>query len=274
MIQEEREKLMILSLQEKIHHSKDVIKGAIERFDRGRLAITWTGGKDSTTMLWLYREVSNELSIQLPRCIFIDEGDVFDEIMEHVERVKNEWLVDVVILRNEDVLKQAKKLGDIVKVKDLNHGNKQELKFIDFNQEEFPFEPESYVGNHLMKTVPLKIFIEENGIQAVSTAIRWDEQEARRKEDYFSSRQNPEHIRVHPILHFRERDIWDVIHKYNVPYCKPYEVGYRSLRAKSSTHKTSNIPAWQQALENTSERGGRGQDKEKIMAQLRELGYM
>jgi phosphoadenosine phosphosulfate reductase len=38
--------------------------------------------------------------------------------------------------------------------------------------------------------------------------------------------------------------------------------------------KTSDIPAWEQDLENTPERAGRGQEKEEIMAQLRPLGYM
>lgn len=274
MTQEERDRLINLSLEEKINHSKNIIREAIERFGRDRLAIAWTGGKDSTTMLWLYREVSNELSILLPHCIFIDEGDVFDEIMEHVERVQNEWRAHVTILRNEDVLRQVKKLGDIVKLKDLNNRNRQELKFIDFNEEHFPFEPESYVGNHLMKTVPMKMFIEENGIQAVSTAIRWDEQEARKEENYFSPRQNPAHMRVQPILHFRERDIWDNIHKNKIPFCKLYYQGYRSLGAKSSTKKFSDIPAWEQDLENTTERGGRGQDKEAVMEKLRDLGYM
>jgi len=274
MTHEERERLTVLSLEEKISHSKNVIKKAIERFGRDRLVVAWTGGKDSTTMLWLYREVSNELSIELPRCIFIDEGDIFDEIMEHVERVKNEWAIDVIILRNEDVLRQVKRLGDIVKVKELNDRNRQELKFIHFDEQEFPFEPESYVGNHLMKTVPLKMFIEEDEIKAVSTAIRWDEQEARKEEDYFSPRHNPEHIRVQPMLHFRERDIWDTIHRYNIPYCKLYELGYRSLGARSTTYKSSDIPAWKQDLENTRERDGRGQDKEQIMSKLRDLGYM
>jgi phosphoadenosine phosphosulfate reductase len=277
MKQEESERLLALSLDEKINQSKNVIKEATAKFgrdNRDNMAVAWTGGKDSTTMLWLYREVSNELSIQLPRCILIDEGDVFDEIVEFVERVKKVWELDVAVLKNVDVLKQVKKLGDIVRVKDLNDRNKQELKLIDFNQHEFPFEPESYVGNHLMKTVPLKTYIEENGIRAVLTAIRWDEQEARKQDDYYTQRKDPEHTRVQPILHFKERDIWNAIHKYNIPYCKLYGVGYRSLGARCSNQKSSNIPAWQQDLENTPERSGRGQDKEKIMAQLRELGYM
>jgi phosphoadenosine phosphosulfate reductase len=38
--------------------------------------------------------------------------------------------------------------------------------------------------------------------------------------------------------------------------------------------KMSDLPAWEQDLENTTERAGRGQEKEQIMKQLRNLGYM
>ncbi|GAG70865.1 unnamed protein product, partial [marine sediment metagenome] len=34
------------------------------------------------------------------------------------------------------------------------------------------------------------------------------------------------------------------------------------------------VPVWEQDLENTIERGGRRQDKEKSMDRLRKLGYM
>ena len=154
------------------------------------------------------------------------------------------------------------------------NGTNANLRAIQFRDEEFRFEPESYVGNHLMKTVPMKLFIEKSGIQALATAIRWDEQDARVQETYFSPRTNPQHTRIHPILHFTEREIWNNIQKNKIPFCSLYHQGYRSLGARCSTKKFSEIPAWEQDLENTTERGGRGQDKEAIMGQLRQLGYM
>lgn len=271
---QEKNNLVGLNIEGKIDYSKKIIKEAIGRFSPEKIAIAWTGGKDSTTLLWLFKNVCGELSIPIPKCMFIDEGDIFDEILYHVERLKKEWNLNVLVAKNTDVSSRAKKLGDIIYVKDLSQRNRQELININFDGDSFPFEPESYVGNHLMKTVPMKMFIEDNGVVALATAIRWDEQEARKAEDYFSPRSNPDHVRVHAILHFKERDIWDTIHKYNIPYCSLYNLGYRSLGAKCTTHKVSNIPAWQQDLENTPERSGRGQDKEMIMAKLRDLGYM
>jgi phosphoadenosine phosphosulfate reductase len=50
--------------------------------------------------------------------------------------------------------------------------------------------------------------------------------------------------------------------------------GYRSLGAKTTSTKNSDLPAWEQDLEHTTERAGRRQDKEAAMARLRKLGYM
>jgi len=274
MTQKEKERLMSLSIEEKVAQSKKVIKEAIEKYGVDKIAIAWTGGKDSTTMTWLFKETCKEMGIKMPKCMFIDEGDVFEEIWDIVNLLKKEWELDVIIAKNTDVSSKAKKLGDMINVNSLNERNKKEIEKLGFEGEEFPFEPESYVGNHLMKTVAMNMFLEDNKIQALSTAIRWDEQTARREETYFSPRENPPHMRVQPILHFRERDIWDTIHKYKIPFCELYKQGYRSLGAKSTTYKNSDIPAWQQDLENTVERAGRGQSKEEIMGKLRDLGYM
>ena len=274
MKSKERERLMNLTLERKIEHSRTIIKDALDRFSLGELYVAWTGGKDSTTMLWLCRETCKELGQPMPRAMFIDEGHVFEEILELVNRVKSDWGVEVALVKNTDVSDKAENVGDLIRVADLNERNRQEIENLGFTEESFPFDPESYVGNHLMKTVAMKIFIVEKQVKALSTAIRWDEQEARIEEDYFSPRTNPDHIRVHPILHFREQDIWNTIHTYNIPFCSLYYQGYRSLGAKGSTVKTSDIPAWEQDLQNSQERAGRGQDKEEIMAQLRNLGYM
>lgn len=271
---DEREALLELSLEEKVEYSKKIIKEAIERFGVDNMAVAWTGGKDSTTMVWLFRETCRELGVKMPRCMFIDEGYVFEEIWDIFHKLKKEWGLDVVIAKNTDVSDKAEKVGDMIRVSSLNERNRKEIALLEIEDEEFPFEPESFIGNHLMKTIAMNVFLEDNGIKALATAIRWDEQEARIEEDYFRERPNPPHTRIQPILHFMERDIWNFIFKYEIPFCELYKEGYRSLGAKGSTVKLSDIPAWEQDLENTYERAGRGQDKEELMGKLRDLGYM
>ncbi len=260
--------------------SKSVVRHAFERFKPEELGITWTGGKDSTLTLWIIRHVCIEKGIPLPKTMIIGEGDEFEEIEAFVERIKKEWDVPVEICRNEDVLKAANyTLNAPVRVEDLNERNRAELKRIGFDGDEFPFEAESYVGNHLMKTVVFNQFLERNGIRGIFQGLRWDEHPARFNDEYFEYKAggylSPEHTRIRPILHFTEKDLWDTYAAFNIPFCPLYERGYRSLGAKTtSLISVEGVPAWKQDLENTEERAGRRQDKEKAMERMRKLGYM
>jgi len=260
--------------------SKTIVRQAFEKFKEGELGITWTGGKDSTLTLWIIRQVCLEKGLPLPKTMIIGEGDEFEEIEQFVEKIKKEWNVPLEVCRNEDVLKAANyQLNAPVKVKDLNERNRTELKRIGFDGEEFPFEAESYAGNHLMKTVVFNEFLERNRIKGIFQGLRWDEHPARFNDEYFEHKEGtylvPEHTRIRPILHFTEKDLWDTYAAFNTPYCMLYEKGYRSLGAKTtSLISMEGVPAWKQDLENTEERAGRRQDKEKAMDRMRKLGYM
>lgn len=267
-------------IQKKIEESKKIIGQALKKFHPCESAITWTGGKDSTTNLWIIRQVCLEDNIELPHVITIDEGDAFTEITDFLIRISKKWQIDLKWLTNFDVLKAClSKLGYKVLAKDLNERNQAELKRIDFKEDSFTFEAESYAGNHLMKTVVLNQFVEKNNIKAVFMAVRWDEHPARKDDTYFTKKEaselSPEQTRVSPILHFTELDIWDTTKLFNLPYCSLYEIGYRSLGVRTTSNPMEiGVPAWQQDLENTVERSGRRQDKEKAMERLRKLGYM
>lgn len=266
-------------LDRKIEDSKKIIREAFERYERHRLAVAWTGGKDSTLLLWLIREVCREDKSNLPVCFNIDEGDMFDEVRAFIDEIVSAWDIDMTIIHNEDVSRAAGgELGGIVRVADLNDRNRREIVRLGFEDDEFPYEPESFVGNHLMKTVTLNRYLEEQSIAGFFEGIRWDEQSSRANETYFSPRQatefSPEHMRICPILHFTEREVWQVHFAHSIPYCSLYIDGYRSLGARVTTTRISDAPAWEQDLENTLERGGRRQDKEELMQKLRDLGYM
>jgi phosphoadenosine phosphosulfate reductase len=263
-----------------IEMSKEIVKQAFDRFKPEELGITWTGGKDSTLCLWIIRQFCQSKGLPLPKTLIIGEGDEFEEIEAFVSRMKEEWSVPLEICRNEDVLRAAGyQLHALVKVKDLNERNRAELQRIGFEDDEFPFEAESYVGNHLMKTVVFHEFLERHKIKGVFQGLRWDEHPARFDDPYFEHKEGshlvPEHTRIRPILHFTEKDLWDTYAAFQIPYCVLYERGYRSLGAKTTSRiSVEGVPAWKQDLVNTEERAGRHQDKEKAMERMRQLGYM
>lgn len=270
----QKEQLWNLSIECKIKQSEKIIEQAFKKYNNNKLAIAFTGGKDSTLLLWLVKKYCDKKNIEIPRLMFIDEGDVFEEVIKFSNKLAKKWNLDMTTVRNDDVIKQVKKIGDMVEVTKLNENNQKEIKRLGYKGKKFPFEPESFVGNHLMKTVAMNNFIITNNMDAIFTGIRWDEQDARADETFLSSRKEPDHMRIQPILHFRENDIWRAIKKYNIPMNILYKKGYRSLGARCTTTKINDKPAWEQDLKNTVERAGRRQDKEKMMKKLRALGYM
>ena len=57
MVDDEHASLVKLPLKEKIDFSKKIIEKAVANYSSENLRIAWTGGKDSTVMLWLFKEV-------------------------------------------------------------------------------------------------------------------------------------------------------------------------------------------------------------------------
>ena len=266
-------------LEKKIADARKIVGEAIDRYGLDNIQIAWTCGKDSTLVLHIAWLECQARGIKLPKCFCIDEGDMFDEVRAYIDENIPKYGVDFTYIHNDDVSRAAGgKLGAMVRVSDLNERNQAEVERLGYDEDEFPYEPESFVGNHLMKTVTLNVYIEKTGMKGFMEGIRWDEQGARANETYFSPRKggylSPEHMRICPILHFTEREVWEAFFLLNIPICSLYKDGYRSLGARITTHKTCDTPAWDQDLENTIERGGRRQDKEHLMEKLRQLGYM
>ena len=108
------------------------------------------------------------------------------------------------------------------------------------------------------KIAAIDVAIKTLGLEKIFVAIRRDENKAREKENYVSKRDN--HIRIHPMLDFTEKDIWEYIKENKVPYCKLYDEGYRSLG--DGAQKSGK-----------TERSGRNDEKERIMKVFREMGY-
>ena len=225
----DKNKLYNWTLEEKEKESRKLLKEAIEKFGMEKVAVAWSGGKDSTTVLHLIRQEFKKVIIPV---VFIDTSVKFKEIYSFRDKLAKEWNLNLIIVKNEEALKTIK---------------------IAQNKEECCY---------LLKTIPLREAITSHGWQALITAVRWDEQEARKNETYFSRRETPPHTRIHPILHFRELDIWAYIRKYNIPYCELYHKGYRSLGCAPCTK-----------IAGEAERAGRDKNKEEIMQRLRGMGY-
>jgi len=161
----------------------------------------------------------------------------------------------------------------------------------------------------LLKKDALQEVIEQKAYQAVIVGIRRDEEGTRAKERYFSPRnknfewnfkdQPPElwdqfktdfepgtHIRIHPLLHWTEVNVWEYIDREGIPVVSLYfsKEGkrYRSLGCAPCTKPVESnarsVPEIIEELQLTkvSERSTRAQDQEAEDAfeRLRSSGYM
>ncbi|MFB6120230.1 MAG: phosphoadenosine phosphosulfate reductase family protein [Halobacteriaceae archaeon] len=298
------------TLQSKVEKAIEVTKTGLEQYENP--AVMWTGGKDSTLTLYFVKEVAEQFDYELPPVIFIDHFQHFDGLHDFVERWTDRWDLDLIYARNEDVGDYVDEHdltpGDDIPIEDLSEHNQHHVRdILEYEEDTFPFLLDTYVGNHLLKTVALNDALEEYDVDGIFSGIRWDEQEARADETFFSPRHDPDiyppHDRIQPILQFAEPDVWDAFWHYvvpdtvaefpdegyvpqdyddlpnglgveDIPVSPKYFEGFRSLGSEVSTDKADDEPAWLQNLEETTERAGRAQDKEDLMERLRDLGYM
>lgn len=240
------------------------------------LAMLWSMGKDSTALLWLVRKAFYG-RVPFP-LVLLDTGMELPEVYEFRDRLAREWSLPVI---NEPCPPEA----------DMD-----------------PTLPPA-TRAAMRKTEGLKNILRREGYKGIISGIRRDEQALRAKERIFSPRtldgswdfrdqpaefwdhytlRVPEgtHIRVHPLLHWTELDVWHYTRRENIP-CVPLYFARNGQRYRSLGEKNITFPIDSEAsslddiiteLEQTraSERAGRAMDHESedSFEILRTRGYM
>lgn len=254
-----------------------IIREAYNKFKN--IAILWSIGKDSTTLLWLCRKAFFG-KIPFP-VMHIDTTYKFPEMYKFRDYWAKEWNLKLIVAKNQEALDKG----------------------IGYEAND------AFTCCHELKTVALQKAIKKYEFKAMFVGIRRDEHGIRAKERYFSPRDSQfkwdyknqpaemwdqfksetgqdEHIRVHPLLHWTEIDVWEYIQRENIPINELYFAKngkrYRSLGCMPITKPIdSNADTVSKVIEElkatrVAERSGRSQDKERAytMQKLRSLGYM
>ncbi len=214
--------------------SEEIIRRTARKYPTEKIVVAWTGGKDSTVLLHLIRRIYRG-SVPFP-VMFNDSTMEFPEIYEFIRRITAQWHIRLLSIAHLE--------SDIERF-NTSATDQTKLKLA-----------------RMMKINALERFIEGFKPTAILSGIRWDEHPSRSSERYFSKRKD--HMRIHPILHFTESDIWNYIRSFSVPYVPLYDQGYRSLGEQPFTRK---------AIAGEGERSGREPSKEHMMEKLRNMGY-
>lgn len=243
------------------------------------MVMPWSMGKDSNVLIWLAKRAFGG-KIPFP-LLHIDTTYEFPEMLEFRTWATKEHDLNLVIRINEEA--RARGIG---------------------------YETHDPVTvTHELKTVALQQALTEFKWDALITGIRRDEDSTRAKERYFSPRnkdfewdykdqppefwnqfrtsvQPGEHIRVQPLLDWTEIDIWRYIQRENIPIPQMYfsreGKRYRSLGCWPITNPVESAALTIDDIieelrhTKTSERAGRAQDhhERNAMQKLRAKGFM
>lgn len=201
----------------------------------GKVYVSFSGGKDSTVLLHLVRSIYPDVV-----AVFSDTGLEFPEIREFVKKTENViWVKpkmnfrDVIKTHGYPVISKeialtieyARKNSDWA-IQKLNgeytkYGNHKKYKFL----LDAPFK----ISNKccmMMKKKPLKDFEKETGLVPFigTMASEGGQRESAYKKTGCNSFETGKSL---PIGFWTERDIWEYIKLYNLPYSRIYDMGYK-----------------------------------------------
>ncbi len=257
-----------------------ILREAFNKFKN--MAMLWSIGKDSSVLLWLARKAF--LGHTPFPCVHVDTSYKLPEMIDFRDRIAELWDLDLKVGQSAEAHAEGNTYpnGKLTRVECCS----------------------------ILKKDALHDVMEKYNFEAVVLGIRRDEEGTRAKERYFSPRnknfewdyrdQPPElwdqfktdfepgtHLRIHPLLHWTETNIWEYIDREQIPVVPLYFANeknkrYRSLGCAPCTFPihsdAQNVPAIIKELHNTrvAERSTRAQDQEAEDAfeKLRASGYM
>lgn len=257
-----------------------IIREAFNQFED--LAMLWSMGKDSSVLLWLARKAFFG-HVPFP-ILHVDTSYMIPQMIEFRDYYADKWDLDLRVGQDTESVNNNETFpdGDLTRVQCCS----------------------------ALKKDAMEDLIEENQFNGIFAGIRRDEEGTRAKERYFSPRseegqwdyrdQPPEfwdkyktdfepgtHLRIHPLLHWTEINVWEYIDRERIPVVSLYfsdekRRRYRSLGCAPCTSMIDSaartVPEIIDELRASRdrERSTRAQDQESEEAfeLLRASGYM
>jgi sulfate adenylyltransferase subunit 2 len=288
-----------MSLKKKLDKTEFILREVKARFKNP--GVLWSTGKDSTACLHMIKNLFG--SIPFP-VIHIDTGFKFPEIYEFRDSLAKEWNMNLVIANDDvnvtpdDGHYECCMNRKTMALKHLLDRERYDALILSIRWDEHPirgmerfFSPRTRDWH--WRLVREKTPKEQS--EGDSSVVSLQDTELAGWRMFATDfGDDCSHVRVHPILHWTEQEIWHYIKENGLPYNLLYSSDYvsrnypnngegRRFRSLGCMPCTDPIPSGASSIDEiveelekikTAERAGRIQDKERIMRRLRALGYM
>lgn len=232
-----------LPLQDKIDMSCEKIEQWYNHWN-GQIYVAFSGGKDSTVLLDIVRNKALIPDAKDVPAVFSDTGLEYPEIRDFVRTIDNVvWVkpkmsfyeviqkygYPIISKQQSYYIYQARNTNS-EKLKNLRLNGSEKGNFKISEKWKFlidaPFKISSYCCDYLKK-YPMKKYEKETKRVGI-IGIMADESFSRTTDylKYGCNAFDKKHPLSQPLSFWTEKDIWEYIHKYNLPYSKIYDMGY------------------------------------------------
>jgi len=240
---DELRRLQALPLEEKVGIAKDAIRKYVEHFGEDNIYISFSGGKDSTVLLHICRQLYPKLV-----GLYSDTGLEFPEIREFVETFENITIVTPKLHHREMLQKcgypviSKEQAEWIYRIRGGTNSTAIKKAFYGINPDGSPTrfklsEQWKYLLNapfnigagccKEMKLKPIAEYVKKTGRKAIvgTTAAESSLRMQKWLESGFYSL-DAKKPQCTPLSIWTDDDIWEYIHTRDLPYCKIYDMGY------------------------------------------------
>lgn len=236
-------RLQALPLDEKIAIAQKAIREFVEHFGVDGIYISFSGGKDSTVLIHLCRQIYPDLV-----GLYSDTGLEFPEIRDFVQTFDNITIVTPK-MHHREMLKKcgypvvSKEQAEwIYRIRSGTSSGAIQKAFYGLNLDGTPTrfklsEQWKYLLNapfnigsgccKEMKLKPIAEYVKKTGrVPIMGTTASESALRAQKFLQYGFYNLEGKKAQCTPMSIWTDDDVWEYIHRFNLPYCKIYDMGY------------------------------------------------
>lgn len=236
-------RLQALPLDEKIAIAQKAIREFVEHFGVDGIYISFSGGKDSTVLIHLCRQLYPDLV-----GLYSDTGLEFPEIRDFVQTFDNITIVTPK-MHHREMLKKcgypvvSKEQAEwIYRIRSGTSSGAIQKAFYGLNLDGTPTrfklsEQWKYLLNapfnigsgccKEMKLKPIAEYVKKTGrVPIMGTTASESALRAQKFMQYGFYNLEGKKAQCTPMSIWTDDDVWEYIHRFNLPYCKIYDMGY------------------------------------------------